>query len=412
MDPVAKTHTSHQNLAYGSAAFLAGAIALSAAATQFVAWRVGYHPALGPPWIGHVYPPWGWIEWRAASWATNARSTFGIVNAGLLMAMALVMLGVMAATTARRRRPVRHEGLHGTARFQSELEIRGGGLLPRRGGDTHEGVYVGGWTDAKGRTHYLRHDGPEHCIVIAPTRSGKGVGNVLPTLLSWPASCVVYDEKGELWALTAGWRAAGGGNVVIRWEPGAVGRQRRLQFPGGGSARYAARGRGRTEHRADAVRPDGKGLADHWQKTSFALLTGLILHVLYLAKASGATASLADVATALSEPATGNPTSFGLRWWQTAISASGPHPVVAAAGRDMLERETRERGSVLSSAKTYLVLFHDPLIAAEHQPRRLPRSRSDEPRRARVALRSDARRRQGAPPSLGPAHAGHDHPPR
>ena len=43
--------------------------------------------------------------------------------------------------------------------------------------------------------------------------------------------------------------------------------------------------------------------------------------------------------------------------------ATGAHSVVAAAGRDMLEREARERGSVLSSAKTYLVLFQDPLIA-------------------------------------------------
>ena len=116
---------------------------------------------------------------------------------------------------------MKHEGVHGTARFQSELEIRRSGLLPRSG-QPHAGVYVGGWTDAKGRVHYLRHDGPEHCVVIAPTRSGKGVGNILPTLLSWPASSLIYDEKGELWALTAGWRAQQAGNVVIRWEPGAV----------------------------------------------------------------------------------------------------------------------------------------------------------------------------------------------
>ena len=42
---------------------------------------------------------------------------------------------------------------------------------------------------------------------------------------------------------------------------------------------------------------------------------------------------------------------------------TGPHPVIAAAGRDMLDREARERGSVLSSAKTYLTLFQDPIIA-------------------------------------------------
>ena len=362
MDASAGTPSRHRRLLYGSAVFAAGALALSAAATQFTAWRLGYHPALGAPWTGHVYPPWRWIAWRDAPWAAQASGTFQTVNAGLLMATALTMLGIVTATAARRRRPARHEGLHGTARFQTGPEIRGGGLLPRRDGGVHAGVYVGGWTDARGRTHYLRHDGPEHCIVIAPTRSGKGVGNVVPTLLSWPASCVIYDEKGELWALTAGWRAAGAGNVVLRWEPGAA--------DGGAGFNFLAEVRLGTPHEvADAQNiaqslcdPEGKGLADHWQKTSFALLAGLILHVLYQAKARGAAASLADVARALSDPA--RPSDA---LWAEMVAnrhrAGAPHPVVAAAGRDMLEREARERGSVLSSAKTYLILFQDPLIA-------------------------------------------------
>jgi len=54
---------------------------------------------------------------------------------------------------------------------------------------------------------YLRHAGPEHVLLVAPTRSGKGVGLVLPTLLSWTQSAIIHDIKGENWALTAGWRA-------------------------------------------------------------------------------------------------------------------------------------------------------------------------------------------------------------
>ena len=353
---------NQRRLLLGSAAIMAGAMTVSSLATQFVAWRVGFHPAIGAPWFGHFYAPWSWIAWQEAAWAPNATSTFQIVDAGLLASTALTMLTTVAISTARRRRPVRHEGVHGTAHFQTEHDVRRGGLLPRRSGDPHAGVYVGGWTDAKGRTHYLRHDGPEHCIVIAPTRSGKGVGNVLPTLLSWPASCVVYDEKGELWALTAGWRSTGAGNVVIRWEPGAP--------EGSAGFNFLDEVRLDTPHEvADAQNiaqmlcdPEGRGLADHWQKTSFALLTGLILHVLYLAKARGTTASLADVANTLS-----NPERKSEELWAEMVAnrhlRTGPHPVVAAAGRDMLERETRERGSVLSSAKTYLVLFQDPLIA-------------------------------------------------
>jgi type IV secretion system protein VirD4 len=352
----------HRRLLLGSTGFLAGAITVSSLATQFVAWRVGYHPAIGVPWFGHLYAPWSWIEWQQSVWAPNAKSTFQIVDSGLLATTALTMLGTMVVSTARRRRPMRHEGVHGTARFQTEQEIRGSGLLPRRDGAAHTGVYIGGWTDAKGRTHYLRHDGPEHCIVIAPTRSGKGVGNVLPTLLSWPASCVVYDEKGELWALTAGWRSSGGGNVVIRWEPGA---------PQGSSGfNFLEEVRLGTPHEvADAQNiaqmlcdPEGRGLVDHWQKTSFALITGLILHVLYAARTRRGTASLADVANTLSDPSRKSE-----ELWVEMVGnrhlGDRPHPVVATAGRDMLEREARERGSVLSSAKTYLVLFQDPLIA-------------------------------------------------
>jgi type IV secretion system protein VirD4 len=57
-----------------------------------------------------------------------------------------------------------------------------------------------------GKQH-LRHAGPEHVLCFAPTRSGKGVGLVVPTLLSWASSAVVHDIKGENWSLTAGWRS-------------------------------------------------------------------------------------------------------------------------------------------------------------------------------------------------------------
>src|SRR3546814_8475245 len=43
--------------------------------------------------------------------------------------------------------------------------------------------------------NYLRHDGPEHVLCFAPTRSGKGVGLVIPTLLTWPGSAIVHDIK-------------------------------------------------------------------------------------------------------------------------------------------------------------------------------------------------------------------------
>ena len=64
---------------------------------------------------------------------------------------------------------------------------------------------------------YLRHDGPEHVLCFAPTRSGKGVGLVVPTLLTWPGSCIVHDIKGENWTLTAGFRSRYG--RVLLFDP-------------------------------------------------------------------------------------------------------------------------------------------------------------------------------------------------
>lgn len=285
-----------------------------------------------------------------------------MVDIGLLGVVAVVSFGGLILSSSIRRRPKKHEGVHGTARFQDEQEIRKSGLLPRKPADAYAGAYVGGWTDRKGRTHYLRHDGPEHLIVIAPTRSGKGVGNVNTTLLSWPASTAVYDEKGELWELTAGWRAKHAGNTVIRLEFGAL--------EGSAGFNFLEEVRLGTPHEvADAQNiaqmlcdPNGKGLEDHWQKTSFALLTGLVLHVLYTGKTRGEAASLSDVARALSDPA-----QSADNLWKAMVAnqhlKTGPHLAVAAAGRDMIDREARERGSVLSSAKTYLTLFQDPLIS-------------------------------------------------
>lgn len=76
----------------------------------------------------------------------------------------------------------------------------------------------------------LIYGGDEHVLLYAPTRSGKGVGVVIPNLLNWPESAVVLDIKKENWTLTAGFRKAGGQKVFLfdpldpdgrthRWNP-------------------------------------------------------------------------------------------------------------------------------------------------------------------------------------------------
>jgi type IV secretion system protein VirD4 len=362
LSAAASVGPSYKLILYGTTGLVAGVALLSAAATQFVAYRVGYHPAIGAPVIGHFYPPWGWAEWQSAPWAANAKRSFQIVDAGLFGAGALVLAGCFLVSATKRRRPKKHEGVHGTARLQTEAEVRSSGFLPASPDQPHAGVYVGGWIDSRGQLHYLRHDGPEHLLVIAPTRSGKGVCNINTTLLSWPASTVVYDEKGELWELTAGWRQKHANNVVIKLELGAV--------TGSACFNFLDEVRLGTKHEVSDAQniaqaicdPNGGGLESHWQKTSFDLLSGMILHVLYEKTAKGQTASLADVALALSDP---DQPSEDL--WKKMVANThdhgAVHPFVASAARDMLDREAKERGSVLSSANTFVSLFKDPIVA-------------------------------------------------
>ena len=98
----------------------------------------------------------------------------------------------------------RGRSLHGEARFARESEIRHEQLRSK------SGIIVG---QKGGR--YLVFGGTEHVLLEAPTRAGKGVGVVIPNLLSWADSVVVLDVKRENWDITAGFRARHGQAVYL-----------------------------------------------------------------------------------------------------------------------------------------------------------------------------------------------------
>lgn len=339
-------------------------------ATQFFAHRFGYPAQLGEH-LHHVYAPWAILEW-ASNW--SARYPDELLQAASvgMMVSALGLFGVAVAKVVSSNSSRANATLHGSARWAGKTDIEAAGLLPRprtlrdvltgEAARRSAGVYVGGWEDARGRFHYLRHDGPEHVLTYAPTRSGKGVGLVVPTLLSWGASAVVTDLKGELWALTAGWRKAHARNTVLRFEPATA----------SGSVCWNPLDEIRLETE-DAVGdvqnlvtlivdPNGKGLESHWQKTAFALLVGVILHALYKAKADGVSATLPAVDAMLADPNR----DVGELWMEMATTGhldGQPHPAIASAARDMMDRPEEEAGSVLSTAKSYLALYRDPVVA-------------------------------------------------
>ena len=178
------------------------------AATEWTAWQLAFQPQLGAPWFvalgSPVYFPaaffWWWFAYDAYAHEIFVTGGF-IAGSGGVAAFAVAVL-----MSVWRAREVKKVTTYGSARWAEAREIRKAGLLDP------DGVLLGRWHDT-----YLRHHGPEHVLCFAPTRSGKGVGLVVPTLLTWPGSAIVHDIKGENWTLTAGWRARFG--RVVLFDP-------------------------------------------------------------------------------------------------------------------------------------------------------------------------------------------------
>ncbi len=318
------------------------------AATEWTAWKLGFQSGLGHPWFEVFgwpvyYPPaffWWWFAYDAYARDIFVEGAYIAAAGGIAAVVVAITISVWRAREAKR------VTTYGSARWAEAREVREAGLLG------HDGVLLGRWRD-----EYLRHDGPEHVLCFAPTRSGKGVGLVVPTLLTWPGSAIVHDIKGENWTMTAGWRARFG--RVLIFDPT--------------NAQSAAYNpllevrRGEWEVRdvqniADVlVDPEGAlEKRNHWEKTSHSLLVGTILHVLYAEPDK----TLAGVANFLSDPK--RPIETTLRAMMTTphLGAAGVHPVVASAARELLNKSENERSGVLSTAMSFLGLYRDPVVAA------------------------------------------------
>ena len=113
------------------------------------------------------------------------------------------------------------KALHGDARFATSGDLAAKGLFK----DADRGVVVG-----RHGGKLVKLDGQQFVILAAPTRSGKGVGVVIPNLLEYRDSMVVLDIKQENFDLTSGWRDSIGHKVYLfnpfaedrrthRWNP-------------------------------------------------------------------------------------------------------------------------------------------------------------------------------------------------
>lgn len=115
----------------------------------------------------------------------------------------------------------KRQSLHGDARFANAGDLNKHKMLQ----PSNTGIIVG-----KFGGKLVRLPGQQFVILAAPTRSGKGVGIVIPNLLDYAESVVVLDIKQENFELTSGWRRSQGHEVYLfnpfaedrrthRWNP-------------------------------------------------------------------------------------------------------------------------------------------------------------------------------------------------
>jgi type IV secretion system protein VirD4 len=380
-----------------------GLLVAQVSATQYLAHQFGDTAELGHELLRTsklvIYEPWAWVPWewqwsfRAQGAAAAAFKTTSLIVVG--GSAAAVILAILYRYSMLLGHGRGLDTIHGSAHWATRRDMVAAGLLYartlfRRSHERSYSIYVGAWLDPSNRrVYYLKHRGPEHVAVIAPTRSGKGVGVVIPNAVSWEGSLLAYDIKGELWELTAGHRAKTG-QRCIRFEPGAISNTGRFN--------PLAEIRVATPYEfADTqnivtilVDPNGvpaTGVEEHFRDQAADLLTCAILHCLYVTRLNGLPPpSLTDVSRLLSDPvrpitetleamlgAPHDPT--GALCWTLKLTdvtrAAGmavtevptiTHPKVAELARSMLNKDGREFSGIVSTARRFLQVYSDPLV--------------------------------------------------
>lgn len=237
------------------------------------------------------------------------------------------------------------DATHGSARFASDRETR---PLAQNG----DGLLIG--RDRKSGKP-LRYAGPAHLLTIAPTRTGKGVGTIIPNLLDYPGPVVCIDPKGENARITARHRARFGPVHVL--DPfGVTGLPLAAFNP------------------LDRIDPDGLDLADdamtladalvydapgeageaHWNEEAKALIAGIILAI--VTSEPPATRNLATLRDRL----TLAPQAFAAML-ETMQAQGG---LAARAANRHLGKSDREAAGVLSAAQRHTHFLDSPRMTA------------------------------------------------
>ena len=312
-------------------------------ATQFVAFRLGHQAALGRPLVLNrqvrIYWPWSVLGWY---WRFGDRhpQVFG----DALIVPLVGMLAIASAKSVKRRPRVKEMGRDSWGNLG---DMKKAGLLDG------EGAVIG----RVGR-RVLKYDLRRgHMLLVGATRAGKSVGVIIPSMLDWPESIVVFDPKRELWNLTSGYRSKF--SHCLFFNPT---RLDSIKYNPLLEVRRECEVRDAQNIATVLADPAGENnTAQFWDISATQLITALILHVLYTAdddqKHLGTVRDLLldfentciEMMTTphLLDPKTGEPTV---------------HPEVMLVANGLYSAAHRLRSSVVSTASSYLTLYADPIV--------------------------------------------------
>lgn len=352
--------------------------------TQYVAATLNYQKALF--WCIYtgtdykIYFPFAFFAWDY-SFGHEAERLFSSSYGHFAM---LTMIATLVLIFIRVSLKAKLTDNHGSARFASEEEIAKTDLLDGKG------VFLGITEAGK----YIRDNAYTHLFLCAPSRSGKGVGLIIPTLLYWAHSVIVTDVKGENWAFTAGWRKKMG-HIVLKFDPTNVSyadNNGHFSYQGGGgSCRFnpfdeirigTPKEVGDTQNICRIlVDPTGKGYEGsnaHWTNNAADLLIGIVLHLKY----SRPTVNITTVIDFLAEDTDGlqahlmkileevksgasfhDNTGYILQASTLRDEKIYFHPYVQQIFTKMASTPDKEFGSIQSTLETALQIYRDPVIA-------------------------------------------------
>lgn len=326
----------------------------SMGATQTIAHIFRYQPALGDALNfggARLYWPWSWLEWQRA-WGAAYPRPFAL--ASLMGGAGVAFAFVAPALLLRRAHALRPFGENAWASF---ADIEAAGLFAR-----------GGTILGKIDGEIIAFDGPEHQLLIGASRSGKGRGHVVPTLLAWNASALVLDIKGELdhgdprhgFPGTSGFRALLG--PVLRFAPTSP-------HSNCFNPLFEVR-RGLHEIRdiqnivEALVHPQGetRGAELFWNNKGKEIITGVIVHVLYSEPVARKT--LAVVREKLRDlDRTAEEMRTSLHRLNPSTGLAEVHPEVLHAAESYLASEERLRSGIKATAESFFGMFADPVVA-------------------------------------------------